>query len=443
MRKIYPKLIAMGILLSLSVSVVAMASYAWMVLSSSPVVSGIQVAIGGGNTILVAPDVTQTVNGQLYHYPGRFGEKLNFRQYSQYDYLQSIGSLMPVSTYNGIDWFLPAYYTSNDEEVASGEAMSGQLKPFTEFKVDSELSYANLKASDPEQKEKIQEGHYAYLDFWVVSPSADFTLRISTDREDAGGTFVIDLLQPQKADTQTGYTLKYPTGTAATTVRVGFLANPYQLTDDTMQLYTQSPAFDQRATSLRGLYAEPNTGTSYFADDKFVIYEPNGNSHPHNDDLDGTYVETRAIGFENGQPTELSFLGKDMLTVQNSSLWTENGQALEERFQTALLSFDTTNLTPDEIAARFYNQYLQGQIYPYIDKAQFYTNTDNLYAYAKTPQAAALGNVTKDVTIIDLTRNVPQRIRMFVWLEGQDVDCVDMASKCSFAVNIELAGGNE
>ena len=449
MRKIYPKLIAMGFLLSLSVSVVAMASYAWMVLSSSPVVSGIQVAIGGGNTILVAPDLTaQGENGEIYHYPGRFSDKMNFRQHAGYDYLRSIGTLMPVSTVNGVDWFMPVYYNSSDEEVAQGIAMSGQLKPFDQFKVDSELAHANLTAKD---KDKMQAGHYAYLDFWVVSPSADFTLRLSTG-DDSGGTFVIDLLEPVKNGS--GYTLAYPAGTASSTVRVGFLANPYRLTDKTMETYVASPAFDERFISLRGMYAEPNTGTSYLADDKFVIYEPNGNSHPHDSDLDGAYVRTDPLGYRDGKVEAMSV--QDRLTAQNSSVWKPgagSNYGLEERFQAAILNQDISRLEADEISDLFYNRYLQGQIYPFIDKARFYADTDNLYVYMGDDgiltgaelqsNLAPLGTVTPDVTIIDLERNVPQRIRMFIWLEGQDVDCVDMVSKCAFAVNIELAGGNE
>ena len=41
---------------------------------------------------------------------------------------------------------------------------------------------------------------------------------------------------------------------------------------------------------------------------------------------------------------------------------------------------------------------------------------------------------------MNLERNVPQRIRMYVWLEGQDVDCVREAALENFAIGIELAG---
>lgn len=72
MNRIYRKLIAIIFALVLSVAVVVMSSYAWFVLSGNPAVTGIQVAIGGGNTILVAADVQQEVDGVVYHYPGRF-----------------------------------------------------------------------------------------------------------------------------------------------------------------------------------------------------------------------------------------------------------------------------------------------------------------------------------------------------------------------------------
>ena len=110
MKKIYFKLTVMVATLLMSVSVVIMSSYAWLVLSGNPVVTGIQVAIGGGNTILTAPDVRiADENGNVFHYPGHFSDKLNFGQNKDYAYLQELGNLPPVSTSNGIDWVIPTY----------------------------------------------------------------------------------------------------------------------------------------------------------------------------------------------------------------------------------------------------------------------------------------------------------------------------------------------
>ena len=254
MTKIYIKLIAMSLALILSVSVVIMSSYAWLVLSGNPAVSGIQVAIGGGNTILTAPNVEYEVDGTIYHIPGLFSDRMNFSSQDHYAYLKELGNLTPVSTSNGIDWFLPAYYSGNDDLVQQGKIPSGALKDISEFQVDSFLTHANLTKAE---QNKIDEGSYIYLDFWVVSPGGDYTLRVSTGTDtEEGGSFVVDLPMPEKNGNS--YTLKEPQGSAAATVRIGFLANDLMLTDETMLQYKNSKYFDNRFMALKGLYQEPN-----------------------------------------------------------------------------------------------------------------------------------------------------------------------------------------
>jgi hypothetical protein len=454
MGKIYAKLIAITFTLVLSVSVVVMSSYAWLVLSGNPVATGIQVTIGGGNTILIAPNVPKEVDGVVYHMPGPFSDTMNFNSFTYYDYLDTLGGLSPVSTADGVHWFLPEYYDFSDPEVQQGRALSGQLKDFSEFYLDGELEYANLPADD---KAAIEKGSYVYLDFWVVSPGENFTLRVSapTNPAEPGGSFLIDLLQPQLRETkenelQTDYVLGYPEHQAAAAIRLGFLANPTQLTDDTMLHYQNSVFFDQRFTKLRGLYSEPNTGTAVLDTDRFTIYEPNADSHPNGGAAEGTYVETNPIGYIQGQALPVSVA--DRLTVQKRSSWTmaENGldTALEQRFQACIYGKDLENAALAEIAEGFYASYLQWQISPYVRKGTFIKNTSNLYGYggyltAEEFNGLDYAGATDDVYIIELERNVPQRIRLFIWLEGQDVDCVNAVNTARFAINIELAGSNQ
>lgn len=434
-------------MLVLSVSVVIASSYAWMVLSSNPVATGIQVAIGGGNTILIAPDVTKTVDGMVYHYPGAFSDTMNFGQQSAYDYLQEVGSLTPVSTYNGVDWILPTYYSSDDPKVQEGLIPSGTIKDISEFIVDSELIYANLPASETDGS---YGGHYVYLDFWVVSPGGDSKLRVSTDVDEIdGGSFVIDLLEP--VDSGSGYTLQEPESSAAASVRVGFLANDLYLTDNSMLAYQNSSSYDERFTCLKGFYQEPDTGTAYLDENRFTIYEPNGDYHPANPELDGSYVETKPLGLVNGQIGRLSTSGN--LTVQTKSIWASvegsDATAIEQRFQTALYGYSVENMAADVAADFFYNRYLQGQISPYVKKGGFVKQTTNLYTELAVSGSGAVSvdkletqGATDDVYIIELEKNVPQRIRMFIWVEGQDVDCSALSSS-QFAVNIEFASGDE
>lgn len=451
MNKMYFKLIAITLTLILSASVVVMSSYAWFVLSANPIATGIQVTIGGGNTILVAPDITKEVDGKIFHHPGRFLDTMNFAQYDSYDYLQQLGGLSPVSTANGVDWFLPTYYGYNDKEVLEGDALPGQLRDFSDFIWDGDLEYANLPAGE---KDKIHKGSYAYLDFWVVAPGGDFTLRISTGN-DSGGSFVMDLLKPESADTHTGYTLGYSDNYVSSAVRVGFLANPVRLIDDSMLHYQNSIYFDDRFTSLNGMYHEPDTGTAYLDSNRFTIYEPNGNIHPNGTAAEGTYVQTRPVGYVNGVPQEVSVA--DRLTVQKYSLWLTAksgvGSEIEQRFQAALMAMNTDGMSLEQIAAEFYGKYLQGQLSPYVDKGEFIRKTTDLYKYGDYATEEELNalegsdpsvyvGATEDVYIIKLEKNVPQRIRMFIWLEGQDIDCVNAIGAASFAVNIELAGSN-
>lgn len=461
MTKIYIKLIAMSLALILSVSVVLMSSYAWLVLSGNPAVTGIQVAIGGGNTILTAPNIRLTGDeGKIYNIPGRFSDKMNFGQQDSYAYLQDVGNLNPVSTSNGIDWFLPAYYDGNDPEVQQGKVLSGTLKDVSAFLVDSELSYANL--SKTKDQSKINKGNYIYLDFWVVSPGGDYTLRLSTgDGTDSGGSFVIDLLEPSTTEN----TLVEAEGSAASTVRIGFLANDLMLTDETMQQYIASRYYDHRFKALRGMYQEPNSGTPYLDADRFIIYEPNGDYHPENEELDGAYVQTKSLELVNKTIQEVE--KNHNLTVQRKSTWSEPetgtaNTALEQRYQTAIFARLGETRTKTEWMDYFYGKYLQGQMSTLVDKGKFIKRTSDLNAMLESQngvisaeilnrsQSGVTGEVyisqsgaTEDVYIIKLERNIPQRIRMFIWLEGQDIDCVDDVSSSRFAVNIELAGGDQ
>ena len=449
MKKIYAKLILITVTLLMSVSVVAMSTYAWFVLSKNPVATGIQVAIGGGNTILIAPDITEVVNGTVYHYPGKFSDKMNFAQYESYDYLKDLGGLNPVSTIDGINWFLPTYYSVTDEEVQEGKVISGSLRDCEDFILDDKLTYANLQKTDTE---KIEEGSYIYLDFWVVAPEADYTLRLSTpvtSDDDSGGSFVVDLLQPTSSSDGTGCRLIYPDSMAAAAVRVGFLANSTGITDDTMLYYQDSSYFDERYTSLQGIYYEAGI-TADQENNRFTIYEPNADSHPTGIAASGSYVATKPIALLDGVPTAVSI--SDRVTVQKTSSWTKAesgaGTAIEQRFQAALLGMNLTDMEEQDIMDAFYGTYLQGQISPYVTKGAFIKKTSDLYKFGSSATAEELASLdskgaTEDVYIIKLERNVPQRIRMFIWLEGQDVDCVDSVRSSSFAVNIELAGGTQ
>lgn len=439
MNKTIGKLIASVLALIVAASLVGMSSYAWMNLSATPEMEGIQINIGGSNTVKVAADMTTVgEDGIVYHYPGEFSELLNFSQYETYDYLSGVAGLTPVSTADGVHWIL---------SDISGES---------EYLVDDMLLYANMTADDIAQNGG-NPGSYVYLDFWVVAPASSYRLRVSTgNSEEDSGSFVIALPQPGE-DGNGGYTLVDPDLTATSMVRIGFLANCGYVGQTELGHYLGSDHYDSRYVKLMGLFSDPGVG---IADEtaqmnRFTIYEPNGDLHVGGAD-NGSYLVTEPLGVVNGEILPVDI--RDRLTVQLANKWrtyemvAQDGTIttstlLAREFATAIVGREFTSM--DEMGAYFYNQRLQGAYANYIDRGGFITKTGTLYDGALNgvvaADSAALVNTsgaTEDVYITTLEKDVPQRIRMFIWLEAQDDDCT-YHNGSSFVINLEFAGGND
>lgn len=437
-KKLYMKLIAVTVTFLFAMTALVSASYAWFQMSTNPVVEGIQVSISGGSTILIAADLTQTVDGVTYHYPDVFSDTLSFAQHDSYAYLQNLAGLRPVSTADGINWFIADKYDANDLKVQNGEAVVGQVCDVEDMIRDVALNYANLTDAE-EDAEKLAKGHYICMDFWVVSPGSDYYLRISTS--DEGGSFVIDLMDPE--ETEDGYTLSGSISSTAASVRVGFLATPDQVTDDkVMELYQQSDSYDEKYTALRGVYQEPGGSSTYSENYNFTIYEPNADAHPSGVAEEGSYVQTFPVGLVNDVPRRISVLNRT--TVQKTTTWTMADQGdplIGQIFQTALIGDKISGSD----AMEFYSGYLQNQFAPYVDPGAFIRDTSRIYGDMTAEIFGSLetAGATDDVYIIQLQKNVPQRIRMYIWLEGQDVDWNPKDAASSFVLNLELAGGTE
>lgn len=435
MRKIYIKLASSLLAVIVALVMVGGVSYAWLTISDSPAVSGIQVAIGGGNTILLAADVCCTVqdeygNDVVVHYPAAFDETLNFSQHESYSYLNTLTGLIPVSTADGVHWIMPMY----DEST-------GALQDISEFTVDSTLSGANGTEEG--------EGHYIYLDFWVVSPGSDYELHVSMDTKTGEGSFLMEL--PEAKETAEGLTLGDTFGRVASTARVGFLANSMVSSNAAVAAYVQSREYDGRFKTLLGDYAEPGAFTPVAASlQNFVVYEPNALLHPWTPEQSGNYILTRPLGYDEMTDTiaETEFT---RVTIQDNSAWRHDGEELwlEEIFQASVAG--RQSLREEEATAKFYHNYLGGQVAPYVASGNFFANTAAMYGNADetgTVSASTINETmlragaTDDVQIISLRRNTPQRIRMFIWLEGQDADCTntDAMSAVSFALGVELSG---
>ena len=368
------KITAAVLLVLAAASLVGAATYAWHILSVAPEAGGMQITIGAAKVIQVAPDVA-AADGS--HAPGTFGDTLDITKDANYDYLNGLAGLTPVSTADGVHWYLPQY----------GDAADGTEGP-TAFTEDKELAHANVT-----DETAAQEGSYYYMDFWVSAPE-DYNLRLAAGDSKSAGSYALTLPLPQKS-AEGGVSLSYDdAGLAAQKcLRLGFLT---------------------------GL--DSDEGTS------FLIYEPNGT-----DGVTYTVTTPQSAVEETGDIS-------GHLTVQQTSQW--KPQLLNNAFAQFVKSADTDllNMEALAVARQFYTKALGGQYRPYVTSGQFYQRAADLYenaASAPTSGAAA------DGVILRLKANEPQRIRLFVWLEGQDADCINDAQNALLGIHLELAGSDQ
>ena len=162
---------------------------------------------------------------------------------------------------------------------------------------------------------------------------------------------------------------------------------------------------------------------------------------------DGQYAVTDPLG-AGGRPISV----QDRLTVQLANRWhaVDTETRIAQMFRTFIAGKNLAGETARTLKNEFYIDWLQYQLYPYVTKGSFITRTADLYTaagYSGVVQAQDTNlldrsGATDDVYMATLEAGVPQRIRMFIWLEGQDVDCINAATTGSFALSIELAGSN-
>lgn len=453
------KLTALALMVIMSLTVAVTSTYAWLTMSSSPVLEGLRVTVGGDNTIKVAADISaKAEDGTTVHYPAAFTEHLNLSLYSQYEYLGKLAGLSPVSTADGVNWFLPTYYKSSDLEVQNGNAAAGTIRPVQDFTHEFDLASANQTGPLTDSR----AGHYAYFDLWVMSPSGDCDLRVATgtDPDDDSGSYVIALPDLSKG-ADGSFALNENASSVAASARVGFLVNALPVTDNNaLQTALSESGNTAEYKSLRGVYAEKGSSTQNFhGSESFVIYEPNADCHPGSTS-DGGYIATYPVGVDaNGKGKEQSVFTH--LTVQKQSTWKADGTGkslLAGQLEAALFQFKPqlgeekmNALTAEQAAELFYAKYLQGQYSFLVQKGHFFpksaTLSTRLDPTTRTIESTVLNTyetagATEDAVIVRLERNVPQRIRVFIWLEGQDADCTGATENLRFAVNLQLAGAN-
>ena len=300
MKTVYLKLAASVLSILLALTMIVGATFAWFTFSASPEIGGINIAIGGGRTILLAPDITETVTVDsktvTVHYPGEFSSTLNIADYEAYDYLKEVAGLSPVSTSDGLNWLMPTY----DEET-------GLVKDVSEFQMDQKLERAN--------DSNVQSGGYVYLDFWIVSPGADYEIRISADKTTKAGSYLLEIPAAETGEDEKLH-LAETQGIFESIARVGFLVNTEISDTESYSAYRMSNHWIKQYENLQGIYQETGETPVPEYTSTFTIYEPNGDRHPSEKLEEGDYVITKPLD-KNRQETDIS----DRLMIQEKNEW--------------------------------------------------------------------------------------------------------------------------
>ena len=350
MKKVYKQLFITVVALVVTAVMVTSVSYAWLVLSAAPAVNGITVTIGGGSTILLAPDIS---DGES-HRPGVFSETLDISEFVSFT-----GELSPVSTADGVSWRTQVYD----------------------------------RYGDPAGFTEAAEGWLAF-DLWLVSPGGEYDVRVSVDKTARKGSCLFEL------PGVSGEQLTEPGTLLAACARVGFLANTVASRNEDMLAYMTSADYDNRFWKLQGDYETEGL------DADFIIYEPNASM-----DGFGNYVPTQPLNGSD-QKTDIT----DRLTVQEAS------------------SLALTTLR---------EKYAVDHKYPTFAELEQYLTAGLFYKTAADPAKGTAGAAQDEASVIvTLRKNVPQRVRVFLWLEGEDPDCkaTGLIPAANLALKLELAG---
>ncbi len=427
MSAIQRKLIAAVLSMAVAVALLVSATMAWFTISTAPEIGGMQVSIYSTRTLLLSSDGTN------------YEQYLNLSQK-----FTDLAPLHPVSTADGLHWFLPAY-----------DQLTGALEDTEQFIMDDALTYGNVSSlgadgselTGYEQIAQNSRGYYVYADFWLMTEE-EYGARVRltvpsmvTDSDVASGIYGSYVLAKPAlgTDSHGNYVLASEGRNAETTMRVGFLVNP-----------------TQTAGANGGMTADPHYNNEYEGN-TFYIYEPNADRRsdsgkPLADDdgevdyiagyqfnsatyLDGNYFATQPIGVTSDGAGGTTYAPVDLdperLLIQKASAWNAESTVDKLLHERALDSGDV---------AFPMGGFLNGeQIYDGLqDDSHAGSGIENAGRILNVSAAAT--DIAGSTPIITLKPGEPVKVRLFVWIEGQDVDCWNDIAAGSFLVNLELAG---
>lgn len=394
------------------IALISTAAYAWFTISTSPEVTGI--------TISIVP------TGKEYPIEVSLNQTDWTTELHMDNIVEQYGPLRPITTFDGEHWYLPYY------------DIRGNVDEFHEVEL-SEVAN-RLKGKDGFEE---PFNYLIYFDIWVRTRDrgTNYDMRLSNPAGNVGddekyyGTFV--LWDPQKSAKED----EVPGNDAMACTRIGI----------------QMLGTDDETTSPFYIY-EPNSEmrSSYFKTVRdSLIAEDNDLTDEEFDALKyiATSLENKTSTLPDGstktdlkidQTLSINDYITNYLTNAENSTYV---QTMVPRFVSdktadadAVYALQTLEKGPNNVGGKSVFLITQGN----SSWSQAYL--DSWKAGAATAQSVnsrnvgTIGQLDTTPTIQTLTCGQEYKMRIYVWLEGQDIDCWNQITEGNLYVNLEFLG---
>ncbi len=406
-------IVATACMLLLSIVLLATASWAWFTLSSAPEISGMSVTLFADRALLVS----------------KTGEQDDFHQSIDISELfADYAPLKPISTVDGVNWFLPNYEASSG--ILLDPSSYTLADPAQNMNVSLYKGTGNDKTmlTGKELFDAKNRGYYVSASFYLATEYEE-NVTVTLSAPDRANNNLEPWETKEPDDGENKHAAKY--GSYALSV--------FERDEDDGQVYK----IDNNAqNALRVGFIVDSEDANENEKDRFVIYEPNADKRSLRQNEDGTikkpeeengYVYGYTIGedFVDGNyiPTSPIAVGDDnkgtLGTVDPQNLIVQTGGKWADSAKQDVAAGRKPNSNDVETFGKF------------VSDSSTLDGVESL-AGSATALASATQIVELEARDADGTLK-PKKVTMYVWIEGQDVDCWNDVANGTFAVNLEFA----
>lgn len=443
----------------LSITVLMMATFAWYTLSTNPEIKGMNFNVSGEQAIQVSK------NNKDY------GLSMDLT-----DDLKDVKSLVPVSTYDGENWFVCKY-------DITGDVLQDQVKENDKV-VDTQFTHLKFPAgsnTDTSQDTSTANGaenpvaesqdgedtiFYVWKDIYLKTTEDQVNVYLTVPHADPAaykasqdamennhfGTYVMSYHTEEGENGQQQVTLLR--GGSETCVRVGFKvlgevadgaenADPGK--DQSEGLYIYEPNADERS--------QLDKSSADYQTDKYISGFMAKDFYKGDDaykNADEKYLQTYPVKKRtnsDGSDAKFTLKGSevldgtpavfptDRLIVQKKSTWADlkDVQAMQTDGQLTATDFNSTML-------KHIGKFVAGsEIKDKLYTVQSLNKGNGDYTLTALPEDGSSSD-RSSAMLTTLEKDKPKKVRLYFWIEGQDVDCWNDVSSTDFLVNLEFSG---